>query len=72
MANQPTLSSLPLPPCPECGGACVPATTNPGTFSVQRIGALFGGLSRMRAAVCTRCGLTRFYALNPIAVVPLR
>jgi hypothetical protein len=72
MAKQPTPPAPYFPPCPECGGACLPAATFPGTFSVQRIGALLGGRSRMRAVVCTRCGLTRLYALNPRAVAPRR
>ncbi|HEX8034270.1 MAG TPA: hypothetical protein VF510_10500 [Ktedonobacterales bacterium] len=70
MANQPTFYVPPLPPCPECGGTCVQAHALGHTFGVQRIGAVFGGFSPMRAIVCTRCGLTRFYALNPGAVIP--
>jgi len=72
MANQPTPPFPPLPPCPECGGVCVNASVWSRSFGVQRLGAVFGGVSQMRAIVCTRCGLTRFYALNPSAVIPRR
>jgi len=68
----PPAPSLPsLPPCPECGGGCVPASVSFRTL-VQRPGAAFGHVSRLRAIVCTRCGLTRLYALNPGAVIPRR
>jgi hypothetical protein len=65
--------------CSECGGDCVPAelrTTGtlaapfPGTLFLQRPDAHSTGGSALRALVCSRCGLTRFYAEKPAELLP--
>jgi hypothetical protein len=70
MSTPPSPPSLPLAQCPECGGLCFPANPTPTSFGVRRLGAWFGGFSAMRAVVCGRCGLTRFYAISPAQVAP--
>jgi predicted nucleic-acid-binding Zn-ribbon protein len=76
----PESTSHPVPQpsasCPECGGQCVSAEvrvsgmTFPGTVHVQRPDAFWSGTSTLRALVCSRCGLTRFYAENPAELLP--
>jgi DNA-directed RNA polymerase subunit RPC12/RpoP len=71
-------SSAPTISCPECGGDCVPAwfsgVDGPGpgdkTWQVRRAGTLFSGFSFVRAVACTDCGLIRFYAEKPSALLP--
>jgi hypothetical protein len=67
--SPPSPPSPPLALCPECGGICFPANPAPA-LGVRRLGSLFGGFSAMRAVVCGRCGLTRFYAVSPAQVAP--
>jgi hypothetical protein len=57
---------LPLAPCPECGGTCVPARCD---VRVQRQEAILSGFSDLRAVVCVACGYTRLYALRPQALL---
>jgi hypothetical protein len=59
---------LPLAPCPECDGTCVPARLEP-FVRVQRQEAILSGFSDLRAVVCVACGYTRLYALRPEALL---
>jgi hypothetical protein len=59
-------------PCPECGGEYVRAQTVLGSFGVQGTGNYLAGATALYAVVCSHCGLTRFYAANPAAVLPKR
>jgi hypothetical protein len=44
----------------------------PGTVLIQLPGAFIQGISTLRALVCSRCGLTRFYAEKPAEFLPKR
>jgi hypothetical protein len=72
MSDPAPTTSPALSPCPECGGECVRAQTVLGSFGVQSTGGYLAGATALYAVVCSRCGLTRFYAADPAAVLPKR
>jgi hypothetical protein len=69
--SDPTRTAPPAPtPCPECGGECVHAQTVLGSFGVQGSSGYLAGATALYAVVCSHCGLTRFYAADPAALLP--
>jgi predicted nucleic-acid-binding Zn-ribbon protein len=72
MPDPAPITSPAISPCPECGGECVRAQTVLGSFGVQGTSAYLTGVTALYAVVCSHCGLTRFYAADPAAVLPKR
>ena len=68
MSDETTL--LPPAPCPECGGERTHALTSVemlvGLRSRSRWTPMdWNSMSFLRAVVCTACGLTTLYAMEP-------
>lgn len=67
MSNQ-IPPSLPTP-CPECSGERVVAQTT-DYMSVYKADTLARSGSSLKSLVCTNCGYTVFYAVEPARLKP--